>query len=116
MRSLSLAYQYLKSKLKDLEETILQMAALGSSNTQIFNFIFKDLLNDITTPVRDMLRSAGIVHIPGVMVGLLIAGIIPIKAALIQFLILTSMVFQFTFVPTFALFPLIKKFGIKIPR
>jgi putative ABC transport system permease protein len=114
MRSLSLGYKYLKTKLRDLEDIILGMAALGASNVQIFHFIFKELINDITVPVRDMLRSAGIVHIPGVMVGLLLAGIIPIKAALVQFAVLSTMVFQFTFVPAIALFTLIEKFGIKI--
>ncbi len=114
MRSLSLSYKYLKTKLRDLEEVILGMAALGASDAQVFHFIFRELINDITVPIRDMLRSAGIVHIPGVMVGLLLAGTIPIKAALVQFAVLSTMVFQFTFVPTITLFTLVKKFGVKV--
>ncbi len=114
MRSLSFAFKYYKTRLKDLEEIILGMAALGASDLEIFKFIFRELINDITVPVRDMLRSSGIVHIPGVMVGLLIAGVLPLKAAVIQFAILTTMVFQFTFVPTIALFTLVKLYGLKI--
>ncbi|MEO2082870.1 MAG: ABC transporter permease, partial [Desulfurobacteriaceae bacterium] len=116
MRSLSLAFKYFRTRLLDLEEIILGMAALGASDIEIFKFIFRQLIDDITVPVRDMLRSAGIVHIPGVMVGLLIAGVFPVKAAVIQFAILSVMVFQFTFVPALSLFLLVKRTGLKIPQ
>ncbi|RUM43254.1 MAG: hypothetical protein DSY34_00350 [Desulfurobacterium sp.] len=114
MRSLSLSFSYYKTRLRDLEEIILGMAALGAGDIEIFKFIFRELILDITAPVRDMLRSSGIVHIPGVMVGLLIAGILPVKAAVIQFAILSTMIFQFTFVPTITLFLLVKLYGLKI--
>jgi putative ABC transport system permease protein len=116
MRSLSLAFKYYTTRLKDLEDIIVSMAALGAPDTQIFKFIFKDIINDVTIPVRDMLRSAGIVHIPGVMVGLLLAGTLPIKAAVVQFAILAVMLFQFFFVPTLALFSLTATKGLKIEK
>ncbi len=115
MRSLSLAFKYYGTRLKDLEEIVLGMVALGASDFEVFKFIFRQLIDDITVPVRDMFRSAGIVHIPGVMVGLLLAGAFPLKAALVQFAILSTMVFQFTFTPAFALILLVLTFGIKFP-
>ena len=115
MRSLSLAFKYYGTRLKDLEEIVLGMAALGAPDIEIFKFVFRQLIDDITVPVRDMFRSAGIVHIPGVMVGLLLAGVFPLKAALVQFAILSTMVFQFTFTPAFALILLVFIFGIKFP-
>ncbi|MEO2069555.1 MAG: ABC transporter permease [Desulfurobacteriaceae bacterium] len=114
MRSLSLSFSYYKRRLKDVEDLILGMAALGANSVEIFKPIFRELILDITTPVRDMFRSSGIVHIPGVMVGLLIAGVLPLKAAVIQFAILSTMIFQFTFVPAIAFYTLIKLYGIKI--
>jgi putative ABC transport system permease protein len=48
-----------------------------------------------------MLKAAGIVHIPGVMVGLLLAGTPPLKAAAMQFLVLASMLFSMFFTPIF---------------
>jgi putative ABC transport system permease protein len=114
MRSLSLAFRYYRSKLEDLEDVILGMFALGASDLVVFKFIFRELIDDITVPVRDMFRSAGIVHIPGVMVGLLLSGIFPLKAAVVQFSILSAMVFQFSVVPTVALFLLDYLFGLKI--
>ena len=115
MRSLSLAFKYYTTRLRDLEDIILGMAALGAPDLELFKFVFRQLIDDITVPVRDMFRSAGIVHIPGVMVGLLLAGVFPIKAALVQFAILSTMVFQFTFTPAFALILLVLIFGLKFP-
>ncbi|ADU96890.1 ABC transporter permease [Thermovibrio ammonificans] len=114
MRSLSLAFKYFKSKVEALSDVLLGMFALGASDVEVFKFLFRSLIDDITVPVRDMFRSAGIVHIPGVMVGLLVAGIFPLKAALFQFAILSTMVFQFTFVPAVALFSLIYTSGLKL--
>jgi len=116
MRSLSLAFKYFATRLKDLEDIVVGMAALGASDIQIFKFIFRELINDVTIPVRDMLRSAGIVHIPGVMVGLLLAGTLPLKAAVVQFAILATMIFQFFFVPSLALFTLVATEGLKVEK
>ncbi|GEM_PF-717685 len=115
MRSLSLAFKYYAGKVKDLEGVILGMVALGAPDGDIFKFLFRQIIDDITVPVRDMFRSAGIVHIPGVMVGLLLAGAFPLKAALFQFVILSTMVFQFTFTPAIALFLMVWFFGFKFP-
>jgi putative ABC transport system permease protein len=109
MRGISLSFAYYKSKLKDLEELILNFAALGAGKKEIFKFLFKDIINNSTVVIRDMLKAAGIVHIPGVMVGLLIAGIFPIKAAIIQFGLLSSMLFMFIFAPSIAMNLIIKK-------
>ena len=114
MRSLSLAFRYFKTRLLDLQDTLLGMFALGATDLQVFSFVFRSLIDDITVPVRDMFRSAGIVHIPGVMVGLLLSGVFPVKAAAVQFAILSTMVFQFTFTPAAALFLLVSLFGLKI--
>jgi putative ABC transport system permease protein len=114
MRSLSLSFRYFKSKVRDLEDVILGMFALGALDREVFKFIFRELLDDITVPMRDMFKSAGIVHIPGVMVGLLLSGIFPLKAAVVQFSVLSAMVFQFSIVPALALFSLVSLFGLKI--
>jgi len=116
MRALSFSINSFMTKLRDTEEIVVGMVALGASDIQAFSYIFRDLLSDVTVPMRDMLRSSGIVHIPGIMVGLLMAGALPLKAAIVQFLILVSMLFEFTFAPSIFLFLLIKLFGLKIER
>ena len=114
MRSLSLAFRYFKTRIFDIQDVLPGMFALGATDLQVFLFVFKKLVDDITVPVRDMFRSAGIVHIPGVMVGLLLSGTFPVKAAAVQFAILSTMVFQFTFTPAITLFLFVLLFGFKI--
>lgn len=114
MRSLSLSFKYYKTKIRDMKDVILGMAAIGASDVHIFKFIFKGLIRNITAPIIDMLRAAGIVQIPGIMVGLLIAGILPVRAAVIQFSILSTNIFQFTFVPAITFFFLIRLYGLKL--
>jgi len=79
MRALSFSINSFMTKLRDTEEIVVGMVALGASDIQAFSYIFRDLLSDVTVPMRDMLRSSGIVHIPGIMVGLLMAGALPLK-------------------------------------
>ena len=116
MRALSFSISSFRTKLRDMEDIITGIVALGASDVQAFSFIFKELISDVTIPMRDMLRSSGIVHIPGIMVGLLMAGALPLKAAIVQFLILVSMLFEFTFAPSMFLFLMIKLFGLKIEK
>jgi putative ABC transport system permease protein len=59
-----------------------------------------------------MFKAAGIVHIPGVMVGLLMAGVNPLKAAAMQFLVLSSMLFSMFFTPVIFFSLLTKLEGI----
>ncbi len=114
MRSLSLAFDQYISTVKNQQDTILGMFALGTSSTTIFLYILKDVIRHITLPIIDMLKAAGVVHIPGVMVGLLVAGILPIKAAVIQFVIMATMVFVYLTTPSLALFLIVKRYGFKL--
>ncbi len=116
MKSLSLSFNILRKRISNLESVILGMAALGASDEIIFKFIFKGLINDVTLPARDMLKAVGIVQIPGIMVGLLMAGIFPLKAALVQFMVTSSMVFEFTFVPAIVLNLIVRLWGMKIEK
>lgn len=109
MRAVVLGFSYYKSKINDIQELILNLFALGADKKTVFKWLFKDILNNSTVVIRDMLKAAGIVHIPGVMVGLLIAGIFPLKAAIIQFALLSAMLFMFIFTPAIAFHFIIKK-------
>ncbi|WP_457564546.1 ABC transporter permease [Caminibacter sp.] len=109
MRAIVLSFSYYKSKLKDMQELILNFLALGATKKEVFKFLFRDILHNSTVVIRDMLKAAGIVHIPGVMVGLLIAGIFPLKAAIIQFSLLSSMLFMFVFAPSIVMNLTIKR-------
>ncbi|WP_457567252.1 ABC transporter permease [Desulfurobacterium sp.] len=114
MRALSLSFNFYRTRLKDMEDFIVSLAAIGASDMKIFSIIFREILRNATIPMRDMMRAAGIVHIPGIMVGLLMAGTFPLRAAVIQFTVLSSMLFEYALVPTMFMLLWIKMFGLKL--
>jgi len=99
MRSISLFSQYLEDLLLKEREILEGMFALGTPPKVVRNYLLKKAVPLTTVVIRDMLKAAGIVHIPGVMVGLLLAGTHPLVAATMQFLVLSSMLFSMFFTP-----------------
>ncbi len=99
MRSISLFSQYLTDLLSREREILEGMFALGAPPSAVRNYLLKKAVPLTTVVIRDMLKAAGIVHIPGVMVGLLLAGTHPLAAATMQFLVLASMLFSMFFTP-----------------
>jgi len=99
MRSISLFSQYLTDLLLKEKDILEGMFALGAPGSVVRNYLLKKAIPLTTVVIRDMLKAAGIVHIPGVMVGLLMAGTHPLIAATMQFLVLASMLFSMFFTP-----------------
>ena len=99
MRSISLFSQYLTDLLLKEKDILEGMFALGAPDSTVRNYLLKKAIPLTTVVIRDMLKAAGIVHIPGVMVGLLMAGTHPLIAATMQFLVLASMLFSMFFTP-----------------
>ncbi|HIC08544.1 MAG TPA: hypothetical protein EYO62_00605 [Aquificales bacterium] len=99
MRSISLFSQYVGDLLVKEAGVLEGMFALGASPSAVRSYILKRAIPLTTVVIRDMLKAAGIVHIPGVMVGLLLAGTPPLQAATMQFLVLASMLFSMFFTP-----------------
>jgi len=99
MRSISLFSQYVGDILSREKGILEGMFALGAPEGVIRTWILKESIPLTTVVIRDMLKAAGIVHIPGVMVGLLMAGTPPLQAATMQFLVLASMLFSMFFTP-----------------
>jgi len=99
MRSISLFSQYVGDLLLKERDILEGMFALGAPPRTVRSYILKRAIPLTTVVIRDMLKAAGIVHIPGVMVGLLMAGTPPLKAATMQFLVLASMLFSMFFTP-----------------
>jgi putative ABC transport system permease protein len=99
MRSISLFSQYIRDLILRERDILEGMFALGAPSGVVKNYLLKKAIPLTTVVIRDMLKAAGIVHIPGVMVGLLLAGTHPLVAATMQFLVLSSMLFSMFFTP-----------------
>ena len=99
MRSISLFSQYVGDLIAKERDILEGMFALGAPPSVVRSYLLKKAIPLTTVVIRDMLKAAGIVHIPGVMVGLLMAGTPPLEAATMQFLVLSSMLFSMFFTP-----------------
>ena len=114
MRSLSLGFDHFNTLLNTKRDIVLEMAALGVEEVNILKYLLKDVLKHILVPAIDTLKAAGIVHIPGIMVGLLVAGVLPVEAAVIQFVILATLIFVYMTTPAMALSIIGRSKGLKL--
>jgi len=116
MRSISLFSQYIKDLLIKEKDILEGFYALGASDRYVKGYLLKKAIPLTTVVIRDMLKAAGIVHIPGVMVGLLLAGSHPVFAAAMQFLVLSSMLFSMFFTPVVFFVFITTLEGIKLQK
>ena len=94
MRGVNLLISTLFNKVNESKDILEVVFSLGGSEKEALDLLKEEVLSYSTLNTRDMFKAAGIVHIPGVMVGLLLAGVNPIKAAIIQFLVLNLILFN----------------------
>jgi len=68
------------------------MIALGSSLKEAIFFLRKEAIKTSLIPTLNIMQSVGIIHIPGITTGMLIAGVEPLKAISYQLAILYMLV------------------------
>lgn len=93
LNSVSLALDRFLGEVRNRKEEIEAKVALGSSLRAAMDEAFRDSLRASLIPKINFMKAAGLVHIPGVAVGMLMAGADPIEAVLFQIVILYSLVF-----------------------
>ena len=92
MNSVSLAFDRLKSELKDKKLLIETMLGLGLSYKLVYNRIKKPCIKAAMLPKINNMKSLGLVWIPGLMAGMILSGADPVKAAIYQLIIITMIV------------------------
>ncbi len=93
LNSVSLAFDRFVGEVRGRREEIEAKVALGSSLRKAMEDAFRDSLRASLIPKINFMKAAGLVHIPGVAVGMLMAGADPMEAVLFQAVILYSLVF-----------------------
>jgi len=93
LNSLSLLYDRAKGEIKNRREEVEAKVALGATLRQALEEVLRQSLRSAMIPKLNWLKSAGIVHIPGVAVGMLVAGASPIEAVLFQAVVLYALLF-----------------------
>ncbi len=88
----SLTVDRLKGEVENSIDIIENMIALGATLKQAFHFIVKKAIKAALIPTINSLQTVGIIHIPGITTGMLLAGAEPLKAVSYQLVIMYMMV------------------------
>jgi putative ABC transport system permease protein len=81
-----------KGEVKNTVETIEGMVALGAPLKDALSMAAKASVKAAMIPTLNMLQTVGIIHIPGITTGMLLAGADPLKAVSYQLAVMYMMV------------------------
>ncbi len=88
----TLAIDRMKGETKNTLDIIEGIVALGGSLKEAFYFVRKKSLKAALIPILNSLQTVGIIHIPGITTGMLLAGADPFEAVSYQLAIMYMMV------------------------
>ncbi len=88
LSGISLGVDYLNTELKERREEVVALLALGATPAEATTGIRNRSLKIALTPMLNSLASSGIVSIPGMMTGQILAGGAPVTAAITQIIVM----------------------------
>ena len=80
----------LKSELETRREEIKVYLALGATSKQAISHVMRNTVKAAMLPTIDGMKTVGLVQLPGMMTGMIVAGANPIEAVRYQILIMYS--------------------------
>lgn len=87
MVAVGLCYSSLNQRFNDNRQKILEMLSLGASVKLASGRIIRDSIRSAMIPTVDAAKTVGLVSLPGMMSGLIFAGIDPLKAIKYQIMV-----------------------------
>ncbi|MBU9836137.1 MULTISPECIES: iron efflux ABC transporter permease subunit FetB [Rahnella] len=87
MVAVGLCYSNLNQRFLDNQQKILEMLSLGAPVKMASGRIIRDSIRAAMIPTVDAAKTVGIVSLPGMMSGLIFAGIDPVKAIKYQIMV-----------------------------
>ncbi|MGX7109340.1 ABC transporter permease [Facklamia miroungae] len=87
MAALGLTFRNLKQLFEDHRQAFLEMLALGATPQQATTHVKKLAVKSGIQPTIDNIKTTGVVTLPGMMSGLIFAGVDPTKAIMYQIMI-----------------------------
>lgn len=85
-----LFFNRLKSELETRHEEINVYLALGATSKQAISHVMRNTVKASMLPTIDGMKTVGLVQLPGMMTGMIVAGANPIEAVRYQILIMYS--------------------------
>ncbi|WP_457640213.1 ABC transporter permease [Persephonella sp.] len=104
----TLSVDRMKGEAGNTLDIIENIIALGGKLSDAFFFIKKNAVKSALIPMVNMLQTVGIIHIPGITTGMLLAGADPLDAVFYQLAIMYMMVAVALFTAIFSV-----KFGYR---
>lgn len=87
MVAVGLCYSNLNQRFADNQQKILEMLSLGAGSKLASGLIIRDSIRSAMIPTVDAAKTVGLVSLPGMMSGLIFAGIDPVKAIKYQIMV-----------------------------
>jgi putative ABC transport system permease protein len=88
MNAVSLGLDRISSDVKDKRGQIEAALSLGASPKKAMEGVVRKSVRASLIPIMNTMKVIGLVHLPGAMTGMLIAGAEPIEAARIQLIVM----------------------------
>ncbi|WP_312261914.1 ABC transporter permease [Candidatus Igneacidithiobacillus taiwanensis] len=88
MNAVSLALNRLRSEIDQREDLLLAMLALGANERQSMRQLYGIVVRSSLIPTLDSLKSVGMIHIPGITAGMILAGMAPLAAVSMQLIVM----------------------------
>ena len=88
MKSVGLVYSNLFQLYKDQEQAVLEKISLGANPYQASHNVIQLTIKNGIQPTVDGIKTTGIVSLPGMMSGLMLAGVDPLKAIVYQIMVM----------------------------
>ncbi len=91
MNAVSLALNRLRSEVDQREALLLAMLALGATHRQSMRSLYSMVVRSSLIPTIDSLKSVGMIHIPGITAGMILAGMAPLAAVSMQLVVMVML-------------------------
>ncbi|MBU2809549.1 iron export ABC transporter permease subunit FetB [Acidithiobacillus ferrooxidans F221] len=91
MNAVSLALNRLRSEVDQREALLLAMLALGATRRQSMRSLYSMVVRSSLIPTIDSLKSVGMIHIPGITAGMILAGTAPLAAVSMQLVVMVML-------------------------
>jgi putative ABC transport system permease protein len=109
LNTYTLTIERLKREINIQKELIEAFVAIGATYNQAIKIMQKEAIKAALIPVNNMLQTIGVVAIPGITTGMLLAGADPLKAISYQIVIIYMLVSINLFSALFGSYFYIKK-------
>ncbi|OYV81282.1 MAG: hypothetical protein B7Z70_06090 [Acidithiobacillus ferrivorans] len=73
------------------EDMLLAMLALGANHRQAMRSLYSSVVRSSLIPTIDSLKSVGMIHIPGITAGMILAGMAPLTAVSMQLVVMVML-------------------------